>query len=99
MLSPPLGESVTEDEDEDEMPLGHLRERLARRTNATSPNISLGLPGTGTDTHKATILSPQTRRHMSKGCLLVVSKSTPMCVGVESARAFHGIQWRWLQPQ
>ena len=58
MLSPSLGESATEDEDEDEIPLGHLRERLVRHTNATSPNISLSLPGTGTDTRKAAILSP-----------------------------------------
>ena len=89
VLSPPLGESATEDEDEDEMPLGHLRERLARRTNAASPNISLGLPGTGTDTRKAAILSPRTRRRMSEGCLLAMSESTPTRVGVSARSSRH----------
>ncbi|KAF8554405.1 hypothetical protein OG21DRAFT_1484700 [Imleria badia] len=74
-LSPPLGESATEDDDDEEMPLGRLRERLARRSAA----VGLGLP-------KSAAISPRTRR-MSEGCLLAISESpTRIGVGVRPGR-------------
>ncbi|KAH0833324.1 hypothetical protein J3R83DRAFT_12390 [Lanmaoa asiatica] len=80
-LSPPLCESATEDEDEDEMPLGRLRERLARRSAAVGATIGLGVP-VGADIRMAAAFkSPRTRR-MSEGCLLAISELTPTRVGV-----------------
>ena len=80
-LSPPRSESATEDEDE--MPLGRLRERLARRSAA----VGLGVP-TGPGTRKAAVMSPRTRR-MSEGCLLAISESTPTRIGVSARSGRH----------
>ena len=72
-LSPPA-DSATEDEDE--VPLGRLRERIVRRSGVVP--IGLGFPiGEGCKT----VVSPRTRR-MSEGCLLALSESTPTRVGV-----------------
>lgn len=88
-LSPPLCESATEDEDEDDMPLGRLKARLARQSAGVGATLGLGVPigaGTGMGTGRKTVaLSPRTRR-MSEGCLLAISESTPTRVGV-SVRA------------
>ena len=82
-LSPPRSESATEDEDE--MPLGRLRERLARRSAA----VGLGVP-VGAGSRKAAAMSPRTRR-MSEGCLLAISESTPTRIGVGARSSRHVI--------
>lgn len=79
-LSPPRCDSATETEDEDEMPLCRLRERLARRSAAVRPNVGLDVP-VSTGTGIRTSVSPRTRR-MSEGCLLAISESTPTRIGV-----------------
>ncbi|KAF8135072.1 hypothetical protein EV363DRAFT_1447854 [Boletus edulis] len=69
-LSPPLSE------DEDDMPLGRLKERLAHKGEGASVGLALSLSG-GIGAR----VSPRTRR-MSEGCLLAMSESTPTRVGV-----------------
>lgn len=87
-LSPPLCESATEDEDEEDMPLGRLKARLARRSAAVGATLGLCVPiGTGM-ARKAAALSPRTRR-MSEGCLLAISESTPTRIGVGARAGRH----------
>lgn len=73
-LSPPLGE----DEDEEELPLDRVRERLARQS------LALGFLSTA-------MISPRTARRMSEGCLLALSESTPTRVGVNTRSGRHAI--------
>ncbi|KAG8212992.1 hypothetical protein J3R82DRAFT_11378 [Butyriboletus roseoflavus] len=72
VLSPPRCESATETEDEDEIPLYRLRERLARRSAAVGAGMG-----------NRTAVSPRTRR-MSEGCILAISESTPTRIGVST---------------
>ena len=83
-LSPPQGDSAPDDDtDDDEVPLSHLRDRLAHRSGAVGATIGLGVAVNAGVRNAA--MSPRTRR-MSEGCLLAISEWTPTRVGV-SARS------------
>ncbi|KAI9566796.1 hypothetical protein HD554DRAFT_2173973 [Boletus coccyginus] len=83
-LSPPGCGTATDSDSEDEMPLGRLRERLARRNAAVGASVELGVPFDA----NATVMSPRTRR-MSEGCLLAIAESTPTRIGVGARSGRH----------
>ena len=83
-LSPPGCETTTDSDSEDEVPLGRLRERLARRNAAAGASVDLGASFGA----KAAVMSPRTRR-MSEGCLLAIAESTPTRIGVGARSGRH----------